>query len=158
MRFFAFLFLILGMWALVVGFSMGLEGWQARKWPVAKGRIIVSRVKQWRAPGKIRIARLCLDMDYLYMVENKVFEGHRLNSGWRCFASEDHIKEVLRRYPSGRKVGVFYNPKNPDKSLLEPGISWSVLLLVGIGIINLSIAIPLIRSRKEFGKGRIKYK
>ncbi len=149
MRLFAFLFLILGLWALLAGMSMGIEGWQAEKWPQADGRIILSRVQEWRAPGKIRIARLCLDMDYLYMVDDKIFEGHRLNSGWRCFASEDHIRQILKRYPTGREVKVFYNPKNPGKSLLEPGISWSVLFLAGIGIINLSIAMPLIRSGRK---------
>ena len=149
MRFFAFLFFILGMWALLAGFSMGIEGLKAGKWPAAKGRIIMSRVQEWRSPGRIRIARLCLDLDYLYMVGDKVLEGHRLDSGWRCFASEDHIREILRKYPSGKEVKVFYNPKNLQKSLLEPGISWSVLFLVGIGIINLSIAIPLMRSGRR---------
>ncbi len=156
MRLFAFLFLILGMWALLVGFSMGIEGWQARKWPVTKGRIIISRVREWRTPGKIRIARLCLDMDYLYMVGDKVLEGHRLNSGWRCFASEGHIKKVLEKYPSGKKVSVFYNPNSPEKSLLEPGISWSVLFLIGIGIVNLSIALPLIRSGRRGTRQRLR--
>ncbi|RUM89939.1 MAG: hypothetical protein DSZ23_02540 [Thermodesulfatator sp.] len=149
MRFFAFLFLVLGLWALLVSFSMGLEGWKAKQWPEAKGRIIISKVQEWRTPGKIRIARLCLDVDYLYLVGERVLEGHRLNSGWRCFASEDHIKKILKRYPSGRQVRVYYNPENPEKSLLEPGISWSVLFLAGIGVINLSIAIPLIRSSRR---------
>ena len=137
------------MWALLAGFSMGLEGWKARNWPAAKGRIIVSKVEEWHAPGKIRIARLCLNMDYLYLAGSKVLEGHRLNSGWRCFASEDHMKKVTAKYPAGKEVKVFYNPENPERSLLEPGISWSVLFLAGIGIINLSIALPLMRSGRR---------
>lgn len=149
MRFFAFIFLFLGLWSLTIGFSMGLEGWKAKSWPLAKGRVIISKVEEWRTPGKIRIARLCLNMDYLYIVGEKVYEGHRLDSGWRCFGSESHLKEVLERYPSGKEVQVFYNPEYPEKSMLEPGLNWSIFFMIGLGLINCSIAIPIIKSSRR---------
>ncbi len=146
MRFVALLFAFLGLWCLAVGISMGMEGIKAKGWPRAKGRIIKSKVEELRTSSKIRIARLCLSLDYLYMVGDKIFEGHRLNSGWRCFASEDYAKDVLKRYPVGKMVEVSYNPKRPSKCLLEPGLNWSVFFMCGLGLVTLSITYPFVKN------------
>ncbi len=147
MRFVALIFSFLGLWCLFVGLSMGLEGIKARNWPKAKGRIIKSKVSEFRTPkSKIRIARLCLELDYLYMVGKDILEGHRLDTGWRCFASEDHIKEIVKKYPVGKEVEVYYNPQNPKRSLLEPGLNWSVFLMSGLGVITLSITYPFLKN------------
>ncbi len=146
MRFIGLIFAFLGLWCLAVGISMGMEGINARSWPRAKGRIIKSKVEELRTSSRIRIARLCLSLDYLYMVGDKILEGHRLNSGLRCFASEDFVKEVLKRYPVGKKVEVYYNSKRPEISLLEPGLNWSAFLMTGLGLVTLSITFPFVRS------------
>ncbi len=146
MRFIGLIFAFLGLWCLAMGISMGIEGIKAQKWPRAKGRIIKSKVEELRTSSKIRIARLCLSLDYLYMVGDKIFEGHRLNSGWRCFASENYIKEVLKRYPTGKVVEVYYNPKRPEISMLEPGLNWSVFLMSGFGLVTVSITYPFVKA------------
>ncbi len=145
MKFIGLLFALFGLWCLAVGISMGIEGIKAKKWPVAKGRIIKSKVEELRTSSNIRIARLCLNLDYLYMVGDKILEGHRLNSGWRCFASESYMKEVLKRYPVGKMVAVRFNPARPEISMLEPGLNWSVFLMSGLGLVTLSIAYPLVK-------------
>jgi len=145
-RFIGLIFAFLGLWCLAMGISMGIEGIKAQKWPRAKGRIIMSKVEELRTKSNIRVARLCLHLEYLYMVGDRILEGHRLNSGWRCFASEDYIKEVLKKYPAGKKVEVYYNPQNPEISMLEPGLNWSVFLMCGFGLVTLSITYPFVRS------------
>ena len=154
MRIFALIFLLLGLWAFLTGVKMGMEGWKARKWPTAKGRIVISKVEEWRTPGRIRIARLCLKMDYLYMVGDEILEGTRLDSGWRCFASADHMKEIQERYPVGKEVKVYYNPQNPKRCMLEPGLNWSVFFMLGLGLINCSIAIPIIKAGGRRGRNQ----
>ena len=157
MRFVALIFSFLGLWCLLVGLSMGIEGIKAKKWPRAKGRIIKSKVTEFRTPkSKIRIARLCLELDYLYMVGKDILEGHRLDTGWRCFASEDHIKEIVKRYSVGKEVLVYYDPKNPRRSLLEPGLNWSVFLMSGLGLITLSITYPFLKNMFGLRRTRIK--
>jgi hypothetical protein len=140
-------FLGLGLWCLALGTSKALEGFKAYDWPVAKGRIVVSRVEQMQTAQKIRVARLCLTMDYLYEVEGTVYEGHRVNVGWSCFASETKSKALLARYPSGSEVAVRYDPTLPERSLLEPGLEWVVFFLWGVGTVTLSVAWPLFRKK-----------
>ncbi len=141
-------FLLLGGVALLFGARTAIEGYQATRWPSAKGRIVMSKVTELRTSQNIRVARLCVDLDYLYMVGDTIYEGHRLNSGWRCFASEDRVKEIMASYPVGKEVAVRYNPKNPSISMLEPGLNWTAFLLLGVGVINLSVAWPLMRRRR----------
>ncbi len=149
-RLFFLVFLLLGLWCLAMGTTKATEALNARSWPTAKGRIISSGVKQLETRQRIRIARLCFYIDYLYLVKNKVYEGHRLNAGWRCFGSESRIRKLLSRYPSGSQVDVYYNPQNPAISMLEPGLDWTEFFLWGVGLVCVSVAWPFFR-RKDNG-------
>jgi len=146
-RLLVLVFLGLGLWAVVAGSAKALEGWRARNWPVAPGRVIVSQAYELRTSQKIRVARLCVKVDYLYMVAGTVYEGHRINTGWSCFGSEDRVKDLLQEYPSGAAVQVRYDPEDPERALLEPGLDWTVFFLWGVGLVTLSVAWPLLRRR-----------
>ncbi len=149
-RIFIYIFLCLGLFAIALGTVKAKEAWQAKSWPVAQGRIIQSKVKEARITNsRIRVARLCLELDYLYLAGDTALEGHRLNAGWQCFASEDRINSLLKKYPSGKAVKVYYNPDNPAQSMLEPGLDWSIYFLWGVGLITVSLMWPLIRRKKR---------
>ncbi len=144
-------FLMLGLWCLALGTSKAIEGLRAQSWPKAQGRIISSRIHSLETQQKIRIARLCFDVDYLYLVGDEVYEGTRVNVGWRCFGSEKRIKDLARKYPSGKEVEVFYNPNNPSVSLLEAGLDWSIFLLWGVGLVTISVVWPLFKKTRRQG-------
>ena len=144
-RIFILVFFAFGLWAMAAGVRMGVEGWQARSWPVARGRMIRSGVKEYRTVKNIRVARLCLQLEYLYMVGERGLEGSRLDAGWRCFASEERIREKLAQYPPGKELQVYYNPEKEDVSMLEPGIPWAAMLLCGVGLIILSTVWPFLK-------------
>jgi hypothetical protein len=148
LRFMLLGFLGLGLWCLALGTAKALEGFKSCDWPVAKGRIVVSRVEQMQTAQKIRVARLCLNLDYLYEVDGTGYEGHRVNVGWSCFGSETRIKELLARYPSGSEVEIRYDPARPERSLLEPGLDWVVFFLWGVGTITISVAWALFKKTK----------
>jgi hypothetical protein len=151
-RIFVFVFIAFSIWAIMTGLRMGMEGWQAKSWPLAKGRMIKSRFSEYRTKNGIRIARLCLDIDYLYMVNDKIFEGRRYDAGWKCFASEDNIKDIIKRYPTGREIKVYYNPSNPSISMIQPGIPWASFLLCGVGIIIFTVIWPVFKQCIYAGK------
>jgi hypothetical protein len=150
-RLFAFAFVGLGLWCLVLGSSKAMEGLRARSWPTAPGRVVISRVEEMRTSQEIRIARLCLRLDYLYLVRDEAYEGHRVNVGWSCFGSENRVRELANRYNAGREISVYYDPANPHRSLLEPGLEWSVFFLWGLAAVTLSACWPLIRRRRSSG-------
>lgn len=142
---FVFVFISCGFWALASGIKMGAEGWNALSWPVAKGRMISSSISEYRTVKNIRVARLCLKLDYLYMVDEEILEGTRLDTGWRCFASDESIEKVIKKYPAGKELKVYYNPQKINQAVLEPGIPWPSYLLVGAAMIIFSTVWPLIR-------------
>ncbi len=144
---FVLVFFVFGLCLMAMGIRMGAEGWQAGKWPVAEGRMITSRVKEFRTSGNIRVARLCLELDYLYMIGDRILDGSRLDAGWRCCGSEKMINEKLAAYPPGKALEVYYNPRNPEISMLEPGIPWPAMLLCGTGLVIFSVIWPFLRFR-----------
>ena len=148
-RLFVIVFIMLGLFCLAFGTSLAIQGIRASSWPMAKGIVIKSEVKALKTQEKIRIARLCFYIDYIYQVRDKVYEGHKISVGWQCFGSEDKIKRLLMLYPSGKKIQVYYNPKNPSQSLLQPGLDWTVFFLWGIGIVTLSVCWPLFRKTSK---------
>jgi len=144
-KIFSIFFVVFGVWALMDGTERAIEGIKAKSWPVAPGRILLARYDQWRTKKGVRIAGLCVDIQYIYQVGDVIYDGTRVNTGWRCFGNQDHLEALLRRYPSGKKVEVYYNPEDPTQSLLEPGVEWTSFFLWGIGLISLSAGLPLLR-------------
>ena len=68
--------------------------------------------------------------------------------------AEDYIdagnaREIVGRYPSGKKVSVHYNPENPQLAVLETGTKFSHLLLSATGILFLLLGLWAL-----FGKSR----
>ncbi len=147
-RIFAFTFLLLGLSCVVIGTWKATIGLKAKSWPKAVGRIIISKAEPLRANQKIRIAASCISLDYIYLVGDKIYDGHNLDSGWSCFSSPKRVKEILKKYPTGKKVYVYYNPNNPSQSLLEPGLNWSIYFLWGIGIVTISTSLPMLKQKR----------
>lgn len=58
--------------------------------------------------------------------------------------------QVVQRYPAGKHVKVYYDPRDPSIAVLEPGIPnnegglWSILTLGVIGIGSLLVCIGLL--------------
>ncbi len=146
---FLLVFVGLGMWAVIQGSVKAVEGLNSYSWSTASGRVILSRIEEMQTSQKIRIARLYLRIDYLYKVGDSVYEGHRINTGWQFFGSENKVKALAERYASGKAVQVKYDPANPQRSVLEPGLDWSVYFLWGIGVTMLSAALPLYRKARS---------
>ena len=146
---FSFLFFAFGIWAIATGTFKAVEGMKAYTWPVAHGRIISAKVKEIKTSQNIKIARLCFYVNYLYEVDGKFLEGNRVNVGWKCFGSEAKIEELSRKYLPGREVAVHYNPSNPSRAVLEPGIDWSIFFLWGLGAASFVFALPLYRQRSS---------
>lgn len=146
---FSFIFFALGVWALATGTYKAVEGMKAYAWPKAYGRVITAKVKEMRTSQNIRIARLCFYVDYLYQVNGEILEGNRVNVGWHCFGSEGRIQELFRKYTPGKEVMVRYNPSDPSRAVLEPGIDWSIFFLWGVGVTSFSLALPMYRQRSR---------
>ncbi len=125
-------------------------------WPSVTGKITHSEVDSERkttGSGKRRRTRTMYSADvrYRYLVDGKPYSGQKVSFGEVGSSSSGSARKIVNRYPVSREVPVFYNPEEPELSVLEPGTSWSSMLPLGIGIlfilVGLASLVPGVRSR-----------
>jgi hypothetical protein len=148
------------MWEAIVPAAMGAiilaivvsalrEVAAMKRWPVASGRIVSSKVEKYRdsagggdySGNRVRMILYRPIVLYEYEIAGKRFQGNRitqspgLNRGVPDFA-----EKIVRRYASGSAVEVRYNPKRLEESVLEPRLpgSWVLALVIAIGLFALA--------------------
>ena len=81
---------------------------------------------------------------YEYEVEGDTYVSSRIAVGsGPSFGSRSGAREWLEDYPEGSEVTVRYNPRRPDRSVLEPGgiLGGLFLLLVAGGMLALLLVL-----------------
>jgi hypothetical protein len=138
-----FLFLVF----LAVGAGLSWWGWtilqNARAsvdWPSVEGQIIRSQVEHSTdAEGGDSYSP---EVTFVYVAaDDRSHEGGTIKFGENSYGSERKAQEILSRYPLGQTVTVFYDPANPDKAVLEPGVSNGSYIVLGIGALFVVIAL-----------------
>lgn len=133
--FFGIVFLALG----------GYEFWQGSKtkdWPAAHGRIIESGIETKSRSSRPHGRTSRRDTDYIvriryfYEVSGQRIEGNRLQYGNKSHGKRSSAEQEQSLYPAGKEVQVFYDPKNPQRSVLLKG-SGTTWLAMGLGFMAL---------------------
>ncbi|MFC1857636.1 tetratricopeptide repeat protein [Thermodesulfobacteriota bacterium] len=125
-RWFILLFLLVALWVLYYSGVVLLKAANSAKWPSVSGKIISSTV----APhGEISAPEVI----YGYSIAKKNYQGRRLHIGPYTGFGYLGPKDVVRKYFKGKAVVVYYDPKKPDNSVLEPGIRRDNLILLLVG-------------------------
>jgi hypothetical protein len=85
---------------------------------------------------------------YDFSVGSQLFHGNRISLG---FAPADNVSETLNRYPVGATVPVFYDPANPEESVLErkPPASLGCIWGGTIGTVLVYVGVLLSIMRSE---------
>lgn len=115
----------------------GKKAIQSNQWQSVKGRIISSEISERRTESEqgskfIRSAKVV----YQYSVNNKRYTSTRI-SFWKKTYAEISIK----RYPAGKRVVVYYAPKNPKESVLDKGLSIGFYVLAFIMLFFASLLV-----------------
>lgn len=125
-------FLLIGAGLTVWGWSILQNARTSMTWPTAEGVITESEVtKSEDAEGgdsyKPEIA-------YQYTVENQRHESYTIKYGENSYGSRGRAQTVADTYPVGRQVIVYYDPEQPGRSVLEPGVSSGSYIVLGVGL------------------------
>ena len=115
----------------------------ARRWPVARGTVLESRVSESRDSDGGWDYRPVIT--YEYPVGQQVYTGNLLAFGSRSLseggvAGEKKAHETVARYPVGSNVEVRYHPKRPAQSVLEVRSAITKWLVI-LGVIFLFMGI-----------------
>lgn len=105
-----------------------LEQAASKNFPSTAGRITHSELtSQHGSHG----ASYDVKLEYEYEVDGRSYKGTR----YRCIrtGSLEAMRQVVDAHPVGSSAPVYYNPKDPQDSLLSPGMErsdWMALLLL----------------------------
>jgi hypothetical protein len=141
-----------GLAVLALIFSSLREAAAMKRWPIAKGRVLSSKVEEYRADagsgnfggprGRMTLYRPVVV--YEYEVDGKHFRGDRIaQSPGMNRGVADFAQKVAQRYASGSAVDVRFNPKRHEESVLEPRVpkAWIFALVIAVALLILAVRI-----------------
>lgn len=145
------IFIITGYLVFVKFGRPGLEEAKAsQEWPSVQGTIERSQVVRKRR-GSNKKTTYSADVIYRYSVAGESFESNQVRFGGDVSSSSSkHAYKTTGLYPKGKRVTVYYNPKEPSAAVLEAGSNFSTkalyygaLLFLGAGV--LAVLSPLLK-------------
>lgn len=134
-----------------IGFYIGkpiLEKAKASaSWPTTEGSVIVSELERRRKKKSTTYEAAVV---FKYEVAGEELEGDKIWFGQYSSSNRSEMQALLRQYPVGKKVTVYYSPDEPSAAVLQPGAFKSSYMVYGIGMLFLGIGcllllIPLIK-------------
>jgi cell division protein YceG involved in septum cleavage len=142
-------FIATGIGVSLSGVMTIMNGRTSSSWPSVKGTIIASGVSSERK-RETTTQRAYISSDaaliYQYQVNGRAYSSGKIRIGDFAFRSGSRAKEIVSKYPEGKKVIVYYNPKNPEITVLEPGMPRGSLLFVGVGLLCVFGGLGAMRS------------
>jgi len=128
---------VLGAYALFCVY----KGYESQKWPTTDGRIIYSRVA-----GSTRIIGRKASVKYEYVVDGKRYISSLISYTWKSVDYQAFM-QILRDYPEGEEVIVYYNPHNPEEAVLKTDIARHIFWLFLFSALVILIGANGVRRR-----------
>ncbi len=131
---------------IVSGIWFQLRTKKMRTWRSTLGEVTVSDIEERKHQegffsGRYYKPRVC----YKFVVDGKTFTGSNFSSQNFTIGFKEEAQELMKNFPPGKNVTVYFDPTEPTKSVLElPNYAAArVFLIVGsaIGVITLLVMI-----------------
>jgi hypothetical protein len=119
----------------------------AMRWPTVNGTIVSSTVEShFDSDGDTMYGA---SVRYKYQIGRNEYESDRLEWGTHVSTNRPQQAEaIVKKYPPGRAVKVYYDPANPAVAVLEPGsmravriMAFVALIFAVVGVIFLVFAV-----------------
>ena len=138
---------IFGFLALNSGYGLWLQRKKTiggRHWPVVEGEVVASEVSLAATHRSADDTDAKPDIRYRYEVLGTSYEGHRIRFGSPSHVTRLQAEELTGKYPKGAKVRVFYDPKRPSQSVLEPADASGTAALAALFIVMCAVTAVLV--------------
>lgn len=159
-RIFPFIFVIIGASVTYFGVRNLCRASESAEWPTAPGQIIKSSVESHRSTsGSGSNSRSSTtyhaEILYKYSVDGTQYNGTTVAFGDYGSSDPSHANQIVRKYPEGKSVTIYYMPDDNSQCVLEPGMqgqAWflpvfgAIFLIAGVGL-----AVFLPRTVKQHG-------
>jgi hypothetical protein len=138
---------LLGLFLLALAGKSALEHRRQSSWRTTPGLVTVSELKTLSGVnGKgERNERFFASVQYTYTVDGQQYVGKAVRRFWKQrqdeFLTDYDAQRVVKRYPAGESVTVYYNPESPEEAMLQRGVWRGTLALVLLGIAAVAFAV-----------------
>lgn len=116
------LFFLLGVYGMINSLIVKL---QTPSWPTVEGKIIESSYED-SGFSKYNPSPCKLNITYSYDLGGEHYENNNFGgfTAGSCTNENDGAQIIKTRFYPGAVIPVYYNPKNPNESVLMPGATW----------------------------------
>ena len=135
-----------GIFLIIFALSNKQDDEKCRTWLKSEGIIIENAITREVSPkGKVCYIPV---VQYIFQANHCMIQGSDIHPGPPTrYLHTKKAQQMLEYYPTGRKVWVFYNPKNPQEAVLERsrynrthcyimGSIFIVLMILMLGLIT----------------------
>jgi hypothetical protein len=115
---FSFFLLLLLAWFIYSAIGI-IKAIETKSWPTTNGIVLSSEVKRGNnSKGSPKFEPV---INYTYEIGSEEHSSNKYSSTI-ARGSSMWAKEIIVQYPDNSEIEVFYNPKNPKESVLDPGL------------------------------------
>ena len=112
-------FILTGLAGFAWTWSRQRLGRSTHGWPTVRGRVVTSEVRSYRS-GEGGGRQPYPSVVYEYEVGGRRFRSKRIHFD-ELVSSQARVGATVRTYSAGAEVTVYYDPRRPGRSVLEPG-------------------------------------
>jgi hypothetical protein len=139
---FALLAVIGGVGAFLSGRDL-LRGRSSTSWPTTQGEVVYSSIEQHMdsdSDGGTSVTYKA-KVVYNYQVGGQALVGDRRRFLETSSNNARRAQEAINRYPVGAQVMVYFDPNNPQVSVLEPGagVGGLIALVITLGLLGFGL-------------------
>jgi hypothetical protein len=131
-----------------------LEARESLRWPTSEAVVVASEIEENRSiPKKPSFTP---KVRFKYSVEGRELTGTAISNHDVGYGDRSNAQEIVDKYRVNSLHTAYYDPVNPKKAVLEPGLNWRAYLFLLIPLAFVLISIFLIvgvRQMKRQAKG-----
>lgn len=129
-----------GIWSVQKG--MESEGWETVQGTILKSDIKKNESTTRDAKGFRRTkTSYIVTVNYFFEIDDNRYEGNTISFGNVSHSERSDAQNELKSYPKGKEVKVYFNPEDPDDSVLKKGVVWPMWIVIGIGAVILFVSL-----------------
>jgi hypothetical protein len=123
----------------------------SRGWPAAEGEIIACELERRSIEDDSADECFAAAVRYRYQVNGQNYEGDAISVGGPAVTTRALAEKTADRYPVGRRLRVYYDPRHPASALLEKGINANLAAMIVFLIVFVAIEAVLISIIADHG-------
>jgi hypothetical protein len=138
----AAVFIIAGGFMIWYGLRSRKLASASKTWPSTPGKIVTSWVRETESTDSENrtTTTYVAEVEYEYKVDGQPLQGNRVQFGLGGSGNSTALRAIVKRYPVGAEVQVFYDPAKPKQCTLEQKAAGSAMILLFLGVLFLVFA------------------